>query len=160
MRRLLRRLRARLRLLVLERPTRPADAERGVRRDVEVIDVGSGVEFVVYWKALEIGIGPAVVVQTAAMELMKFDCFGGTAGHFHIAPAYATRLAFVEDTVDEQITRTGRELRRNLSRYLADHPRRSISTISVDQRRLDAAVDRAEELLRRHAATARVQSGD
>lgn len=134
--------------------------EPGVRRDIEVIDVDEGIEFVVYWKALEIGVGPALVVQTAAVELMKFDCFGGTDGHFHIAPAYRTRLAFVEDTVDEQIARTGRELRRNLGRYLAAHPRRAISTIALDQGRLDAAVDRAEELLRRHAVTSSAQTSE
>ena len=152
------RLKAQLRRLLVERPVRPADVEPGLRRDVEVVDVGSGVEFVVYWKVLEVGIGPAIVVQTADVELMKFDCFGGTAGHFHIAPAYDTRLAFVEDTVDEQITRTGLELRRNLGRYLAADPRRSINRISLDPRRLDTAADRAEELLRRNAATAGAQS--
>ena len=160
MRRLLGPLRARLELLLLERPTRPADVDPGVRHDVEILEVDGGIEFVVYWKALDIGIGPALVVQTADVELMKFDCFGGTDGHFHVAPAYRIRLAFVEDTVDEQISRTGRELRRNLGRYLADHPRRSINTISLDQGRLAAAVDRAEELLRRHAATSRAQASD
>jgi hypothetical protein len=38
----------------------------------------------VYWKILPIGKGPAVSLYAFGFQILRFDCFGATDGHFHL----------------------------------------------------------------------------
>ncbi|MEO0492616.1 MAG: hypothetical protein AAF081_04285 [Actinomycetota bacterium] len=160
MKRLLRPLLDRIRLFLLARPERVGLARPGFRRDEHLIEIQPGLALAVYWKVTDLGTGPAVIVQTDAIELMKFDCFGGDGGHFHIAPWYQARLAFLERTADEQITRALAEIRTNAAGYLHRHPRPEVAAIRLDPAALDTALARAEPLLRAHASrSAAVSTG-
>ena len=59
-----------------------------VRKDVEIIPIQPNLELVVYWKVLQVGRGPALILQAYGKEVLKFDCFGRDDGHFHVAPNY------------------------------------------------------------------------
>ena len=56
-----------------------------LRKDLLNIKVIEDVYFQVYWKVLEHGKGPAVILYVNRKEVLKFDCFGKDKGHFHIA---------------------------------------------------------------------------
>src|SRR6266852_5590791 len=55
-----------------------------IRRDVEWIRVQPDVSLKVYWKVLPIGKGPAISLYIFEFQILRFDCFGATDGHFHL----------------------------------------------------------------------------
>ena len=58
--------------------------------------------------------GPAVFLVVHGWEILKFDCFGFPAGHYHVATPYPFgirkglqgRVLFPERTAEEQVERT------------------------------------------------------
>lgn len=115
--------------------------------DVREIAICKHLTFLVYWKILEIGKGPAVVMKAFDKEIMKFDCFGENDGHYHIAPHYQFRIYFLEKTVSEQINRTVAELRTNGLRYLSLQKNPEIRSIKPSPAKYNSAIDSVEEML-------------
>lgn len=89
-----------------------------VRHDLLEFRIEENLNLLVHWKTLDIGKGPAVVLQAFEKEILKFDCFGTKKGHYHISPHYDFRIYFVEETVPDQISRSIKELIINGLRYL------------------------------------------
>lgn len=116
-----------------------------LRRDVEVLTIQPNVELIVYWKVLQIGRGPAVILQAYGKEILKFDCFGKGEGHYHTAPDYGKRIFFDEETVSAQINRTSIELKENAQSYLKRQEDSRIQNIELDQKKLVKAVHQAEK---------------
>ncbi len=98
-----------------------------VRKDVTNIAIQEGLTLVVYWKVLNIGKGPAVILKVYNREILKFDCFGKEKGHYHVYPNYNDRIWFIEDNAADQVRRTRLELEMNgskyLRKYLSDFPK-------------------------------------
>jgi hypothetical protein len=118
-----------------------------IRKDLQIIPIEENLKLLVYWKVLEIGKGPAVILQAFDKEILKFDCFGKSKGHFHIAPHYDFRIFFFEESVPEQISRTLSELRLNGLRYLKMQADPRISSIYPDPQKYLDAILQAEKLL-------------
>lgn len=126
----------------------PASTSGYVQRmDLSEIPICDNLSFLVYWKILYIGKGPAVVLKAFDKEILKFDCFGEMDGHYHIAPDYNSRIYFTEKTALEQIERTVSELRINGRRYLGLQEDSNIRQIRPNPAQYDSAVDSVEKLL-------------
>jgi hypothetical protein len=80
--------------------------EDPVRRDLQVLEVDLNLYFLVYWKVLEIGKGPALVLGSRGYEIAKFDCFGKDKGHYHLRPKYGVRIPFTAQNPQQQILET------------------------------------------------------
>lgn len=117
------------------------------RMDLKEIVICDHLSFLVYWKILEIGKGPAVILKAFDKEILKFDCFGEKDGHYHIAPNYDFRIYFLEKTVSEQVQRTVAELKINGLRYLSLQKEPEIRNIKPNPTQYNSAVDSVEKLL-------------
>jgi hypothetical protein len=115
--------------------------------DLREIHICSDLSLLVYWKVLEIGKGPAVILKAFDKEVLKFDCFGGKSGHFHIAPNYEFRIYFCEQTIPEQINRTLAELKINGLSYLKMQAEPEIRTLNPDPDNYFQAIEEAGKLL-------------
>ena len=96
------------------------------RRDVEWIRVQPDVDLKVYWKILPIGKGPAISLYVFEFQILRFDCFGATDGHFHLflgwpSPASEDRIWLPEPNATAQVERTMFELTKNVTYYLQRH---------------------------------------
>jgi hypothetical protein len=86
--------------------------------------------------------GPAVFLVVHGSEILKFDCFGYPAGHYHVATPYpygiwkglALRILLPEKTREEQVERAIFELRCNAHYYLQTHPRRKVRNTHLDEK--------------------------
>ena len=92
----------------------------------------------VFWKQVGAGSGPSCSVFVLGHELMKFDCFGDTDGHYHIAlPSRAGStcnvLRFDVATVEEQIDRAVFEVANNLVFYCERCVHPSVRKFKIDQ---------------------------
>ena len=96
------------------------------RRDVEWIRVQPDVALKVYWKVLPIGKGPAISLYVFEFQILRFDCFGATDGHFHLllgwpSPTSEDRIWLPEPNATAQVERTMFELTKNVTYYLQRH---------------------------------------
>lgn len=123
------------------------------RMDLKEITICNNLSFLVYWKILEIGKGPAVILKAFDKEILKFDCFGEKDGHYHIAPNYDFRIYFLEKTVSEQIQRTVAELKINGLRYLSLQKEPEIRNINPRLTQYNSAIDSVEKLLTHYHQT-------
>ncbi|NNF04124.1 MAG: hypothetical protein HKN17_06630 [Rhodothermales bacterium] len=135
-------------------------ADHASRHDLQSIPMGENARLDVYWKHLEIGLGPAVSVVIRGEEILRIDCFGVDDGHMHTAVfmpgSGESRLYFPENTRREQIDRAVFEIARNL-RYWMDravdpgvravtlHPNRIKSAAADARRIMTAYLERVDE---------------
>jgi hypothetical protein len=117
------------------------------RMDLKKIAISDNFSFLVYWKILEIGKGPAVILKAFDREILKFDCFGEKEGHYHIAPNYDFRIYFLEKTVSQQVKRTVAELKINGMKYLSLQKDPKIQAIRPNLTQYNSAVNSVEKLL-------------
>lgn len=117
------------------------------RNDLKTFQIEENLNLLVYWKSLEIGIGPAVILQAFDLEILKFDCFGKDKGHYHIAPHYDFRIYFIEETVPDQIKRTINELRLNGFRYLKNQKDPRFKSFTLDESNYSLKLDQVEKML-------------
>lgn len=94
-----------------------------MRRDLRRIDVQRDVALVVYWKVLAIGRGPSVVLEVHGREVLRFDCFGPRAGHYHVASAddgrsWRRRVYLGEPSREAQVDRACHELATGAAGFL------------------------------------------
>lgn len=119
------------------------DQKKTIRKDVEIIPIQKDLELVVYWKVLEIGKGPALILRAHKKEILKFDCFGKDDGHFHAAPNYGKRIFFDEQSAMAQIDRTTSELKKNAQSHLKNQKETEIYKMEIDQEKFIDAVEDA-----------------
>ncbi len=106
----------------------------------------------VYWKILNLGKGPALILNVMGEEVLRFDFFGQGAGHYHVTvpeiePNSKSLLFFAEQTIPEQIDRALFELNKNIDWYLHRHPLRQIRQIKIDKSRMRQATEAAKAQL-------------
>jgi hypothetical protein len=120
-------VRSLLRILGITKPVYNLKA----RNDMQCFKVDDKVNLSVFWKNIPIGCGPAICLFSHGKEILKFDCFGPSKGHFHITTVHPwkwnnlgreTRLYFIEQEITDQIERSIFELDKNLHYYLQRHP--------------------------------------
>lgn len=117
------------------------------RRDLQKIEIQANLYFLVYWKELSIGKGPAVTLNAFDKEILKFDCFGKEKGHFHIYPYEQLRIFFTEDNARSQCDRTFNEITCNGARYIKQFPNRAIKELDVDHEKLEEAAMKARKIM-------------
>jgi hypothetical protein len=117
------------------------------RMDLNEIPISEHLSFLVYWKVLKVGKGPAVILKAFDKEILKFDCFGERDGHFHIAPNYNFRIYFWERSVEHQIDRTVTELKINGLKYLGLQKEPNIRALKPSLAQYHFALDSVEKLL-------------
>src|SRR5438034_4542320 len=121
-----------------------------MRRDVEWIRVQPGVDLKVYWKILPIGKGPAISLYAFGFQILKFDCFGATDGHFHLflgwpSPTSEDRIWLPEPSATAQVERAIFELRRNAPYYLQRHADERVRRLHPEPATWSAACTRARD---------------
>lgn len=98
----------------------------------------------VFWKDLSDGVGPSLSAYVDAHELLRFDCYEGGPGHYHVfqndRQAWRGRIEVLEGTIDEQIESTLRALSRSLSDAIQRHDDRKVREIVLDQSAVEAAL--------------------
>ena len=142
-------LRQRLRGLYKPRPLRSC---RTYIHDLVTREIQDQIFMEVYWVSPPVGPGPGASIYIIDDEVMRFDCFGSDAGHYHfnirqskfLPNGEKTRIFFPDGTVEDQIENATVQLRRNLDygRGLNTDPR--IRAVKIDQ----TAVDEAAEWMR------------
>lgn len=121
-----------------------------LRKDVSNIKVQDDVYLQVYWKVLEIGKGPAVVLFVFGEEILKFDCFGKDRGHYHVngeKVSYGNKIFFEECNSSEQIDKTILELGNNLKLYLQQNIKQKVRELEIDQKNLEEALSRVKSIM-------------
>lgn len=121
-----------------------------LRKNVVNHEIQDNVWFQVYWKVLELGRGPAVILYIFDIAVLKFDCFGKDKGHYHVDMyklgglngVREKRVFLHEDTALKQIDRAVFELRTNLRFYLQHNPDVRIRNIEIDRKRFESALAR------------------
>jgi hypothetical protein len=107
----------------------------------------------VYWVGEAFGPGPGASLYVYGDEVLRFDCFGGRAGHLHInlrqsqesRSQVVPRLYFPEGTIQDHIERAAFELKTNVP-YCTEvvrDPR--IRAVCIDPSRLGQAADLLRE---------------
>ena len=117
------------------------------RMGLKEFPICENLSFLVYWKTLKIGKGPAVILKAFDKEILKFDCFGEKDGHYHIAPNYGFRIYFFEETVMDQVDRTVAELKINGLKYLSLQKEPEIRNLKPSLSDYNSALDSVEKLL-------------
>jgi hypothetical protein len=136
---------------------------RTARQDWTRNTLAPGVDLVTYWLDEQLGgggTGTCIAVYCHGYEVLRFDCFGGTRGHFHITPftpwtifgCPERRLHFREQTIPEQIEHALFEIAENLDFYLHLNPRRSIRKVRVEPAARREACEAARRQLHAHLA--------
>ena len=120
------------------------------RSDVEWIRVQPDVSLKVYWKILPIGKGPAVSLYVFEFQILRFDCFGATDGHFHLllgwpSPTTEDRLWLPEPNATAQVERTMFELKKNVDYYLQRHNDERVRRLRLEPETWSTACTRARE---------------
>jgi hypothetical protein len=132
-------------------------------RDPAFVTANRQLVFETYWKDVEAGRGPALIVWLDYRKILKFDCFGKERGHYHVAlPAWARRsvefdrIFLPEDTVEAQIERVVFELRQNLRYYLLHCPYRGARRAIISDEDLLPAIEQVHALMHQHRIAASV----
>lgn len=128
------------------------------RQDVRVHPVQPKMEILSYWLDARIGgggTGPCLSVYCYGFEVLRFDCFGSGAGHFHITAfmpwvSRAGRFWFSEQAVEAQIERALFELTHNIETYLRLNPRRRVRRMRVDPAAMTTACQEVRAALMSH----------
>jgi diadenosine tetraphosphatase ApaH/serine/threonine PP2A family protein phosphatase len=120
------------------------------RRDVEWIRVQPDVALKVYWKVLPIGKGPAISLYAFEFQILRFDCFGATDGHFHLllgwpSPTSEDRIWLPEPNATAQVERTMFELKKNVTYYLQRHNDERVRRLRLEPETWSAACIRARD---------------
>ena len=132
-----------LRLLIGKKKKDPINNPPKLRKDFKNIKIQENVYFQVYWKVLEIGKGPAVILFIFGEEILKFDCFGKDKGHYHINSensSFSEKIFFEEISASDQIERTISELRNNLNLILKQNKRKKVRELEIVQEKYDHAI--------------------
>ena len=128
----------------------PDGLEAGIRRDVEWIHVQPDVDLEVYWKILPIGKGAAISFYAFGFQILKFDCFGATDGHFHLflgwpSPTSEDRIWLPEPNATAQVERAIFELRRNAPYYLQRHADERVRRLHLEPATWSTACTQARD---------------
>ena len=121
------------------------DEKNSARKNVEIVPIQPHLNLIVYWKVLQVGKGPALILEAYGKEILKFDCFGKKDGHYHVAPNYGKRISFDEQTAIKQIDRTAIELKENAQFYLGKQEDERIKHLKIDQTKMATASDYAKQ---------------
>jgi hypothetical protein len=121
-----------------------------MRSDVEWIRVQPGVDLKVYWKILPIGKGPAVSLYAFGFQILRFDCFGATDGHYHLflgwpSPTSEDRIWLPEPNATAQVERTMFELTKNVTYYLQRHNDERVRCLHLEPASWSAACTQARD---------------
>jgi hypothetical protein len=153
-------LRAKIKRRLLRRWTHDASLRRipdelewaagETRRDVEWIAVQPDVDLKVYWKTLAIGKGPAVSLYVFEFQVLRFDCFGASDGHYHLflgwpSPTSEDRIWFPEPNATAQVERTMFELTKNVTYYLQRHNDERVRSLRLESEAWSTACTRVRD---------------
>lgn len=131
-------------LLKVKKKKDPINNPPRLRKDVKNIKIQDNVYFQVYWKVLDVGKGPAVILFIFGEEILKFDCFGKGKGHYHIRSEnslYSERIFFEENNASDQIDRTISEISNNIKMFLQQNKRKKVRELEITQEKLEQAID-------------------
>jgi hypothetical protein len=89
------------------------------------------------WKILPIGKGPAISLYAFGFQILKFDCFGATDGHFHLflgwpSPTNEDRIWLPKPSATAQVERAIFELRRNVPYYFQRHADEGVRRLRLE----------------------------
>lgn len=129
--------------------------------DVVVYDIQPSAYVAVYWKSLPNGRGPGASLYAYDEEVLRLDCFGEGAGHYHVnlsssgwhGTSDENRIFFREQTVPEQIERAAFELTRNAGYYLKRNHDPRVRHVTLNPQRLTAVADQMKVKMREYAQT-------
>lgn len=134
------------------------------RHDWAEHSVQPGIDLVTFWLDERIGgggTGVGVSLYCDGREVLRFDCFAGRLGHYHIAPftpwkLRIRRLEFLGQTVHEQIEEALFHLLHNSHFYLQLNARGSLRRLRIDRSAMERACADARRCLLAYLETAPV----
>ena len=129
------------------------EKKASIRKDVVKIELGPDAFLETYWKKYGQGKGPAIILNVHGYEALRFDCYGGNAGHFHVQVVEwgrirANCLFLPRSSREEQVSRAVFEISRNYRWYLDRHPHHRVRRVNFDSVQMQIAVKEAERVLR------------
>lgn len=137
---------------------------RKARQDWLEHPVQPGVDVVSFWLDQTIGgggTGVGFALFCNGSEALRFDCFGGRLGHYHITPftpwkVRIRRLEFLGQTVHEQIDEALFHIIRNHRFFLQLNPLGRLRRVHIDGPALERACESARASAMGYLASAPV----
>jgi hypothetical protein len=135
----------------------PRRSSKSYITNVKAFEVQKNVVVETYRLGPPFGPCPAASVYIYDDEVMRFDCIGGSEGHFHVNLTQArfcpggerSRFYFPEGSVARHIENAEFQLRRNFDYARRQNYRRRVRATQIDQAKLnDVAGQMKAELLR------------
>lgn len=130
--------------------------KNSVRKDVKTISVANGIEMDVYYKNVEaIGSGPAISIYLDEREVLKFDCFGGGAGHYHVSQRnnlnrFTDRFQLPNGSRRDHLNRCLFELQQNITGFFQLSDIEQASEKNIDVAKLHNALQLTERHLSKY----------
>jgi hypothetical protein len=109
------------------------------RQEIVCYRIQPGLYLDVFWKILPIGKGPALSIFLHEQELLRFDCYGGGKGHYHLQfceGGIGRRHRLSGKTVAEQIDTIFLNLSDYLSLQIHQHTNPKLRHFSVNTEQL------------------------
>lgn len=130
-------------------PLRPT---RRIRRDACRYQIDQRVHIEAYWKKVGERFAPSISLFADEYEVVRFDCLGPGAGHYHVADNSGFhRINLPEPEKAAQIERGLFEIQKNLTYYLKKNPLRVIRELEVDPEAVSRACAEAKPTLLAYA---------
>lgn len=124
---------------------------------VTTVVVQPGISIEIYWIGPGLGPGPSASLYVYKDEVMRFDCFGGSRGHFHlnltqsryVSHGESARLYFPDGTIEDQVELARFELTRNFDYARRQNKSWMVRSLDIPQGRLEsAACEMRSEMLK------------
>jgi len=131
---------------------------RGDLSDLEEIQVQDRAVLYLGWAEVTgVGAGPAASLYVHNEEVLRLDCFGGTAGHMHLNPEQnklimthgSARIYFQPGSREEHVDRAAFELVKNTRGALAANKLSRVRGFELDTEKITAAAERMIEGMRK-----------
>lgn len=151
-RRMLRRIRKALKAQ-RNRRTYPLRPIRRIRKDVRRYHIDTRAYIEVYWKMVEQSVVPSMSLFVEEHEVVRFDCLGPGAGHYHVADNSGFhRIKMSEQEKEAQIDRGFFEIKENLAYFLKQNPRSAIRQVELNAEGVARACAEARPALMAYVA--------
>jgi hypothetical protein len=110
------------------------------RQEIVCYRIQPGLYLDIFWKILPIGKEPALSIFLHEQELLRFDCFGGGKGHYHLLfcdSGFSYRHRLSGETVSAQIDAIFLNLNDYLSLHIHHHTNPKLRDFSINTERLN-----------------------
>jgi hypothetical protein len=101
---------------------------------------------VAFWKNLDNGIGPGFSLYVYDQEVLRYDCFGGEAGHYHVMGLSGGAIVAPLENISRkrQVEQSIADLPSASLKYLSAHCVPRIRAFKLDNKKADEVSEQVQ----------------